>query len=246
MALLHSFERSGNWLFRQRSYLPLVLFLVVIPAMTQFRYPLDRHDLDLSWEMVCLAVSMLGLALRAYVVGTTPSGTSGRNTHGQVAQTLNTTGVYSVVRHPLYVGNYFMWMGIALFPRSWWLALVVSLAFWLYYERIMFAEEAFLRGKFGPAFDQWAARTPAFVPKLRNWVRPAFPFSWRMVLRREYSGLYAVILCFTVLEVLGDKITEHHWEFDPVWMAIFGVTTVVYLTLMTLKRHTKVLSIDDR
>lgn len=246
MSLATSFETSGNWLFRKRSYLPLILFLVVIPAMAQFRYPQGSHELDLAWELFCLAISMLGLILRAYVVGTTPTGTSGRNTHGQVAEVLNTTGVYSVVRHPLYVGNYLMWMGIALFPRSTWLALVVSLAFWLYYERIMFAEEAFLRGKFGTPFDEWAARTPAFLPNLKLWVKPSLPFSWRMVLRREYSGLYAVIASFTVLEVLGDAIIERTWEFDPVWMMLFGVTTVLYLTLLSLKRYTQILTVRGR
>ena len=32
--------------------------------------------------------------------------TSGRNTHDQVADSLNTSGIYSIVRHPLYVGNF--------------------------------------------------------------------------------------------------------------------------------------------
>ena len=246
MSLARSFETSGNWLFRKRSYLPLVLFLIVIPAMWQFHTPDGGHDPDMAWAFGCLAVSMVGLVIRGYVVGTTPSGTSGRNTHGQVATTLNTTGAYSVVRHPLYLGNYFMWIGIALLPRSLWLALVVSLAFWLYYERIMFAEEAYLRGKFGAPFEEWTERVPAFIPNFRLWVPPSLPYSWRMVLRREYSGLYAVILSFTLLEFLGGVIVEKRWALDRVWMVVFAIGTLIYVTLLSLKRYTRVLAIEGR
>ena len=68
---------------------------------------------------------------------------------GRWPSTLNTSGLYSVVRHPLYLGNYLMWLGVALFSRTWWAPVIVSLVFWLYYERIMFAEEEFLRRQFG-------------------------------------------------------------------------------------------------
>ena len=72
--------------------------------------------------------------------------TSGRNTsEGQVADTINQTGMYSMVRHPLYVGNFIMWLGIALFTASIWFVLLFIAVYWLYYERIMYAEEQFMR-----------------------------------------------------------------------------------------------------
>jgi len=246
MALRESFERSGNWLFRRRSYLPLLLFLIVVPCMRGFTYPGGREELDQLWELFCLAVSLAGLIIRSYAVGTTPSGTSGRNTHGQVASQLNSTGLYSVVRHPLYLGNYFMWLGVALFPRIWWLAVIVSLLFWLYYERIMFAEEEFLRRQFGAPFEEWAARTPAFIPNFRYWQPPALSFSWKTVLRREYSGFYGVIASFTFLEFVSDFVESGHIEFDPMWCIIFGVSSLIYLTLLMLKRRTRLLSLAGR
>ncbi|MGB8874133.1 MAG: hypothetical protein WCC75_12145, partial [Desulfobaccales bacterium] len=45
--------------------------------------------------------------------GLPPRGTSGRNTQGQVAETLNTTGIYSLVRNPLYLGNFLIWLGLS-------------------------------------------------------------------------------------------------------------------------------------
>ena len=247
MALRESFESSGQWLFRWRSYLPLLLFLVVGPAMVGFSEPRGNHSLDLAWEAFCLVVSLSGLVVRAMVVGTTPSGTSGRNTaEGQVASTLNTSGLYSVVRHPLYVGNYLMWIGVALFPRQWWPPVLVSLLFWLYYERIMFAEEEFLRRTFGAQFEEWAARTPAFLPRFRCWERASLCFSWRTVLRREYSGFYGLIASFFVLELLGDVFGGHHARVDRAWLTLFVGATVVYVTLLLLKRRTRLLRVNGR
>ncbi len=113
MALINSFEKSGNWLFRYRGYIPVVLFIAAVPVI----YFTDVTDLsDASKHVhtcIAIALSVLGFIIRAVAIGTTPKGTSGRNTkEGQVAESLNTRGIYSMVRHPLYLGNYFMWIGI--------------------------------------------------------------------------------------------------------------------------------------
>jgi protein-S-isoprenylcysteine O-methyltransferase Ste14 len=191
--LRQELERQGDWLFRWRSYLPLPVIALLLPALWHFRYPEGSYSLHLLWTSFCLLVALSGLAVRAMAVGHAPRGTSGRNTRLQKADSLNTTGLYSVVRHPLYVGNALMWLGVALFPRSLWMLGVTMLAYWLLYERIMLAEETFLSRKFGAAYDEWAARTPAFIPRLSGWREPALPFCWRTVLRREYSGLLGVI-----------------------------------------------------
>jgi len=141
MALREEFERTGNWLFRWRSYLPLVLILQMLLGMHHPDYlRQDRSGQDV-WALYCLAVTLVGLGIRAVTVGFVPAGTSGRNTHdGQIAETLNTSGIYSLVRHPLYVGNFVMWLGVSMFCGIWWLTVLMALVFWIYYERIMFAE----------------------------------------------------------------------------------------------------------
>jgi len=129
MALREKFESQGNWLFRRRSFLPLLGAPLVVLAFQHFSYPYGSHILDLMWEMLCLGVSLFGLAIRVWAVGCIPRRTSGRNTRkGQVANLLNTTGVYSVVRHPLYLGNFFMVLGPAMFFRLWWFALLYVFA----------------------------------------------------------------------------------------------------------------------
>ncbi len=158
----------------------------------------------------------------ALTVGRTPASTSGRNTRRQVAESLNTTGIYSTVRHPLYLGNFLMALGVVLFPMTWWLVVIYGLAFWLYYERIMLAEEAFLRSRFGTAFEEWARRTPAFVPRLRGYVAPDLPFSLRNVLRREYNGAFAVVLLLTLLETTRGWESNGRLQLDLPWIWFAG------------------------
>lgn len=246
MALREELEREGQWLFQWRSYLPLVITGLVLLVMRHFAYPQGSHRLDEWWEAACVAISCVGLGIRAFTIGTASQGTSGRNTHGQVAESLNTTGLYSVVRHPLYLGNFFMGLGISLVPRTWWFSLIYVLMFWLYYERIMFAEEEFLRRKFGRAYTAWADATPAFCPNLRRWTRPTTPFALRWVIKRENSSCFAVITTFTLLEVLGDWFAKRRLILDGKWVAVFGVAVVVYLTIRVLGKKTRLLDGQGR
>jgi protein-S-isoprenylcysteine O-methyltransferase Ste14 len=246
VALRDEFERDGNWLFRWRSYLPLVLLVLVLVVMEEFTYLGNSMTLDIVWEVFCVLVSSVGLVVRAITIGYAPRGTSGRNTAGQMAEVLNTTGIYSIVRHPLYLGNFIMWLGLSLFPHLWWLTVIYVLAFWLYYERIMYAEEQFLRGKFGGQYDAWAEKTPPFIPNVKLWRPPDLPFSFRNVLRREYNGFFAMIVTFFLLEVRGDLAVEGRLMFETGWLILLGVSFAIWLVLRTLKRKTAILDVEGR
>lgn len=246
MALREEFEASGQWLFRWRSYLPLVVLalipLAVLPAGPVHASPL-AHNI---WELVCLGIGLFGLWIRALVIGYAPHGTSGRNVEQQEAKTLNVSGMYSVVRHPLYLGNYLMWLGAILVMRSWWAALVMTLVFWIYYERIMFTEEEFLRRKFGEAYEKWSAVRPAIVPSKWKWVPPPLEFSWRNVLRREYSGLFGLIAAWAVADWVDDFAAFHATRPDALTLVVFGLGLGAYAGLRTLKKSSTVLHEEGR
>ena len=245
MALREEFVRAGNRLFRWRSYIPMLGFVILLLGLRDYQYPGHSQRLDLLWDLSCLLFSFLGLGIRILTSGYVPGGTSGRNTKDQIAETLNTTGMYSIVRHPLYLGNVFISIGILLSVRSWWVIILV-LVIYLYYERIMFAEEEFLRNKFGDTFIEWSEKTPTILPGFRNWRSPELPFSFRNVLKREYSGFFGIIASFVFLEIVETRIVEGRFRLDPVWMVIFAVGLVVYITLRTLKKMTKALNIQGR
>jgi len=246
MPLQEEFEDLGNRFFRWRSYLPLFMGALFLAALLSYRHPEAAPRPDRWWQLGCLLVSLAGLGIRFFTVGYAPRGTSGRNTRGQVAEVLNTTGMYSVVRNPLYLGNFIIWLGLALFIKIWWVILIVLLAFTLFYERIIFAEEKFLREKFGEDFLNWAAMTPAIMPRWKNWQPPELSFSWKSAIKREYSSWFAAISSFTVIAIIRDSLRAGTLEFNKTWLMIFGVSLIVYLIIRTLKKKTKILSTADR
>lgn len=246
MTITDTLVHSGHWLFRRRSYLPLALFVPVLAELWTTPGAAERAR-EPVWAGACLAVNLLGLTVRLLAVGHAPQGTSGRNTQGQIAEVLNTTGLYSLVRHPLYVGNALMWLGPALLPGSWMLAALVLTMIVLFYERVAAAEEAFLGERFGREFATWVTRTPAVWPfPLSRWRPPALPFSWRSAARREYSGLYGSVVSFAVLEVVAGYVVTGRVGLSREWSAIVVAGTVTYLVLRTLKRRTRVLHVEGR
>lgn len=240
MALYREFSKSGNYLFRNRSYIPIILYplatLIILVESVRVIY-----DPDLVWSLVCLVISVSGFAVRTLVIGWIPKGTSGRNRKEQVANTLNTTGIYSTVRHPLYFGNFLMWMGLIIYTGNIWFIIIAGLLFWIYYERIMFAEEDYLRQKFGEAFENWARQTPAFFPNFRKWRKPDLKFSVKKATRREYRGLFAVIVSFVYLNILKNLTVNQNFTIDKHWIILLIAGVIFFTTIHIINKKTNLL-----
>lgn len=260
MALINSFENSGNTLFKYRGQIPVLIFLLAIPVLwfsnQNFYLQLfvgNYQILRVVMTIVAFAVTISGLALRAYTVSTTPKGTSGRNTSKQVANHLNTKGIYSVVRHPLYLANYLIWAGILIFTMNVWAFIIVSLVYWIYYERIMFAEEAFLRNRFGQEFEDWSAQVPAFVPNWSLFNAGDLKFSCKTFIRREYVTFFSTIFSYVVADYIlfiltyvryfAYEITPSSWIRPSLYVLVAAL--VIMLIIRTIKHHTRWLAADS-
>lgn len=246
MALLHSLEKEGNWLFKHRGQLPVVLFLLAVPAVYFTSYEGISQPMVKVINYTAYVLSILGFIVRSYTIGTTPRGTSGRNTAEQVAEQLNHSGIYSIVRHPLYLGNYLMWIGIVLFTKNISFTVIVSLMYWLYYERIMFAEERFLERKFGRPYLEWSDSVPAFIPQFSAFVKSDIPFSIKSVLRREYSGVLATVISFVFVDLLIGFKKWHEFAVGKNFLYLLGATIVITVILRSLKHYTTVLKEENR
>jgi protein-S-isoprenylcysteine O-methyltransferase Ste14 len=245
MALVHEFEKSGNWLFKRRSWLPVFIILAGVVMM----YLGNRQAIlyDMRDELIFLGVSILGEIIRILTVGFAPKNTSGRNTvNGQIADELNVTGIYSLLRHPLYLGNFFMWLGPVLFIRSVGATIVFILIYWLYYERIMFAEEQFLRRKFGEIYDKWSEKVSSFIPWSFHFIPPSLPFSVRTVLKREYNSLVNIFVIFTLLDLFRNYFLSERIYLTGMWMWLFVGAGVIWLALRTIEKRTHWLDVEGR
>ena len=244
MALVNSWEKQGNFLFKYRGQFPVILFVLSVPFL-YFTESINESSI-VYWNYTALLVSVLGFLIRFYTIGTTPKGTSGRNTKEQIADYLNSTGIYSLVRHPLYLGNYLIWIGIAIFTYNIYFIIIVSLLFWIYYERIMFAEERFLEKKFGDEYLNWSNGIAAFIPSFTNFTKTIIPLSLKSILRREYAGLLATVIGFAFIDVVRLYFTTGILDVTELMLQILLVSVVVVVVLRSLKHYTSVLDEKDR
>jgi hypothetical protein len=133
-----------------------------------------------------------------------------------------------------------------LLSESGWFTVLFTLVYWVYYERIMFAEEQFLRKKFGPVYLDWAAKTPAFVPSLKHRTPSKMAFSWKKILKKEKNGFFAIFLVFYLFQCTdnlmnNDKIISLNWLFHLTFFS-----GILYLILKILKRTTRLLDEANR
>lgn len=244
MALKEEFEQQGDLLFRYRGILPLaILILGVLTVLLSGGSGDGWGFFEGGWtEFIALILCSTGVIGRGWTVGHTPKGTSGRNRQGQLADRLNTTGPYSLVRHPLYVANFMIWTGLALLTAHPWFVVLFVMLFALYYERIMFMEEKFLRDKFGDAFMAWAAVTPAFLPRFRAWARPDTAFNWKKVLKREKSSFLSTFTVFFLIASLSRSVEKERFHLADDWvLALFVLSVLLYGILKALAKLTAVL-----
>lgn len=208
-----------------------------------------------TWVGVGMALGLFGLSIRAWAILGAAPGTSGRATRIMRADSLNISGAYAWVRHPLYFGNLLLWLGVAAVSGRPAAILAAIAWFPVVYGRIAAAEDSFLRAQFGSRFDEWAVRTPSLLPRL--WSRRApgesttasarpiqsdslarggLAYSVRRAVARDYHAAFAFVASTWI--VAGARASG--WPGGG-WTAYLSVGVFVFLVAHVLKRRTALL-----
>jgi protein-S-isoprenylcysteine O-methyltransferase Ste14 len=245
MALQEELEIQGNQLFKRRGVWPLSI-LVVGLALTirPYIHPqstwLEMVPSLKYYDLFGIAVGIVGLAIRILTIGYAAPNTSGRNTKSQIADKINTQGIYSTVRHPLYVGNFLMWLSVALSTHNLWFIAVFALLYWIYYERIIFAEEQFLRKKFDTSYINWSKTVNCIIPNFSRFQKPDNKFNFRKILRQEKNGFAALLFLYALIDSTRETVSkQYQYNYYLIGMAIIGI--LLYFTLKILKYKTDLL-----
>ncbi len=82
---------------------------------------------------------------------------------------LATTGAYSLVRHPLYLGNFLILAGFTLACGNWIVLLLVAFFLLFYYPAAIRYEDHKLEGIFGDDWRAWSGNIPAMFPTSLKW-----------------------------------------------------------------------------
>lgn len=148
----------------------LILWLVIFSSITACQWISATHAPDMFGGTFVLKISAIvviaaGLAIRLAAVFSLGKAFSA-NVAIRESQQLNQSGLYSVVRHPSYLGLVLIFLAVGLHSRHWLscaFAVIPPTAALLYRIRI---EEAALQQAFGDEYAAYSKRTKRLIPGL--------------------------------------------------------------------------------
>jgi len=110
----------------------------------------------------------------------------------------------------------------------------------------MFAEEQYLRKKFGDLYDRWAEITNAVLPSFRQYRAPSLTFSLKTVLRREYNSFINIFVIFTALDFVRNYSVDGKPAITPFWLYLFAGAAIIWLIIRTIHKTSSLLTVPGR
>ena len=187
-----------QFFFKYRSYtpIPIAIFILYFTLEYSRYYPFGLLILFLGELIRIWAVSYAGGKTRTRKVG---------------APELCTSGPYSFTRNPLYLGNMFMYIGIAMVAGAPNIILMISIIFSFFliqYTLIVSLEEETLTTLFGEQYINYKKHVPAIFPRLRPW-KGSGTIKRRSILKTiktEKRTLQNVLLILTLIVLRAKNI----------------------------------------
>lgn len=216
--------KLGNFFFHYRNILfPFFYVFLLIPSAPLF------PNYKIAWLLGFL-IALSGQLCRVATIGLRYIIRGGKNRR-VYAKDLVTEGLFAHTRNPLYVGNVAILLGLGIMSNSLLFNAIMSPLFIFIYQAIIYAEEDFLRNKFGEAFEAYCADTNRWLPRLKGLgeTLSSMEFNWNRVIIKEYTSAYIWLsgVCLIVLKT---------WFFLPdqqlffsYWYWVFSVLVILFL-----------------
>ena len=153
----------------------------------------NMNDRSFRWGIVLLVIGEL---IRFWALGFVEK--KGRK--------LAMSGPYAFVRNPLYVGNFFLGLGVAVIVWNWIIAIVFLAGFLGVYAGTIRGEEKHLREMFGKPYEDYCKNVPSFLPRLTPYAAPEKEsFLWsRIIKHHEYITVMGIALMAILIHLYDD------------------------------------------
>jgi len=175
----------SQWAYRFRGYL---ITLPLIFAFFCYRWEIEVETF--VWPLGIYLV-LAGMILRIWAQ---------QHLHYRlkVRKHLTTTGPYSFVRNPMYIGNALICIGGTIISELLWLAPITFLYCLCLYSLVVRYEESHLLSKYGGSYRRYLGEVPRWVPSMSDMRRAGLK---SLGLRNEYFrySIYAEIHCLLIL-----------------------------------------------
>ena len=134
-----------NILVKLRLPIGILLFLLLLTLLKP------------AWFFPGLLVSILGEALQIWCMATI-----------KTKKSLTVTGPYMFVRNPMYIGRYFLILGILMMTGSILLMLIATVMYYFYMVNRVNREENILLALFGEDYEQFRRDVPPYLPTFKR------------------------------------------------------------------------------
>jgi protein-S-isoprenylcysteine O-methyltransferase Ste14 len=153
----------------------------------------NMNDQTFRWGIVLL---IAGEAIRFWALGFME----------KKGKKLAMSGPYAFVRNPLYVGNFFLGLGVAVIVWNWIIGIVFLVGFLGIYAGTIRGEEKHLREMFGKTYEDYCKSVPSFFPRLTPYKAPEKDsFLWsRIVKHHEYITVLGIALMVLLIHLYDD------------------------------------------
>lgn len=185
-------QKLGNFFFKIRSFTPIPFIL----ALFYFAEP--------AWHTILIGIPLtaIGEFLRMWAVGY--AGGTTRATSLGTARDLVTSGPYSYVRNPLYLGNFLLSFGICIVANVLWLIPVLVVGYFIQYLPIIAVEETYLLESCGSIYQVYQEQVPSFFPQFIPYSSPsAHDFSWARAIKSEKRTWTAIVCVIGLIFARG-------------------------------------------
>ena len=158
-------------------------FVVALPVLVLFFALVDRGPM---WPGVALALA--GESLQLWATG-----------HLRKNVQVIESGPYAWLRNPMYVGRFFVGLGLALLTWRWFVVVPYAIVYWLYAQARVVGEEIHLAGIFGEEYAQYCRRVRRWLPRPPRGRRSEERWSWDSVLRNHELRVAGGVLLILAL-----------------------------------------------
>ena len=179
----------------------------------------NMNDRSFRWGIVLLVIGEL---VRFWALGFME----------KKGQKLAMSGPYAFVRNPLYVGNFFLGLGVTVIVGNWIILALFLAGFLGIYTGTIRGEEKHLREVFGKLYEDYCRDVPSFLPRLTPYASPQKDsFLWSRILKHHE---YITVLGIALMLMLIHLYDEFFLAKEPIahQTPLVVVTVIVTLALV--------------
>jgi len=150
---------------------------------------------------------------------------------------LLTSGPYSLVRNPMYLGIILIGSGVVLFVFHPWVFAIFALIFILRYVHVIISEEKVLLNGFGEEYKDYMRRVPRLLPDpgflLRTDIADCLPvkLSW---FKRELPSILIVLCAALIVESWEDIRAGNQWTIVADLAVLLAIFLLYFIVIVFL------------